>query len=50
MYLLIAAIVQQFTFETPNATAADFELDNDRFSIGVKAGCDLIARTIPSKV
>lgn len=44
MYLLVAALVQYFTFQYPEATAADFEVGDDRFTIGTKAGCDLMAR------
>lgn len=49
MYMIVAALVRQFTFQPLNATAADFEFDNDRFTIGVKAGCDLMARVVSSK-
>lgn len=49
MYMIVAALVREFTFQTLHATAADFEFDNDRFTIGIKAGCDLMARVVPNK-
>lgn len=50
MYLALAALVQKFNFEFPDSTAADFEFDNDRFTIGTKAMCNLMARVIPREV
>lgn len=46
MYLLLAGLVHNFDFEFPDATAADFEFESDRFTIGTKAGCNLMARVI----
>lgn len=43
MYLVIAALVQRFTFEPRNVTARDFELERDNFGIGIRAGCNLMA-------
>ncbi|KAF1978804.1 cytochrome P450 [Bimuria novae-zelandiae CBS 107.79] len=42
MYLLIAAIVPKFRFNIEGAKASDFELESDNFSIGTKAGCNLV--------
>jgi len=42
MYLLLAALVQNFTFTIKGATAGDFELEMDNFGIGTKAGCNLM--------
>ncbi|KUI67265.1 Trichodiene oxygenase [Cytospora mali] len=50
MYLVLAALVQNFDFEFPDATAADFEFESDRFTIGTKAGCNLMARVTPREV
>ncbi|KUI53174.1 Trichodiene oxygenase [Cytospora mali] len=50
MYLVLAALVQNFDFEFPDATAADFEFESDRFTIGTKAGCNLMARVTPHEV
>ncbi|ROW10899.1 hypothetical protein VPNG_05365 [Cytospora leucostoma] len=47
MYLLLAALVQKLDFEFPDATAADFECENDRFTVGTRAGCSLMARVGP---
>lgn len=43
MYLVIAALVQRFTFEPRDVTARDFELERDNFGIGIRAGCNLMA-------
>lgn len=50
MYLVLAALVQNFDFDFPDATAADFEFESDRFTIGTKAGCNLMARMTPCEV
>ncbi|KAF2704078.1 trichodiene oxygenase [Pleomassaria siparia CBS 279.74] len=47
MYLLLAALVQDFTFAIKGATAGDFELERDNFGIGVKAACNLMAHVTP---
>ncbi|KAF2105429.1 cytochrome P450 [Lophiotrema nucula] len=47
MYMLVAALVQRFTFTFEGATAGDFELEKDNFGIGTKAGCNLMARASP---
>ena len=47
MYLLLAALVQGFTFTIEGATAGDFELEKDNFGIGTKAACNLMARATP---
>ncbi|KAM5430386.1 hypothetical protein McanMca71_005682 [Microsporum canis] len=43
MYLLLAALVQEFNFTIKDATACDFELDKDNFGIGVRVTCNLMA-------
>ena len=43
MYLLLAALVQNFTFTIKDAVAGDFELEKDNFGISTKAGCNLVA-------
>lgn len=50
MYLLLAGLVQNFDFEFPDATAADFECENDRFTIGTRAGCNLMAQATPRQI
>lgn len=50
MYLVLAALAQNFDFEFPNATAADFEFESDRFTIGTKSGCNLMARVTAREV
>lgn len=47
MYLLLATLVQRFTFKIEGATATDFELDCDNFGIGTKAGCNLMTVVTP---
>jgi hypothetical protein len=47
MYLLLAALVQKFTFTIKDATALDFELERDNFGIGTRAGCNLTAQVAP---
>ena len=44
MYLLLTALVQNFTLTIKDATAGDFELERDNFGIGTKAGCTLMAQ------
>ncbi|KAH6650680.1 cytochrome P450 [Chaetomium tenue] len=44
MYVALAALVQRFDFVIEGATATDFEFERDDFSIGTKAGCNLLAR------
>ncbi|KAL9622226.1 MAG: hypothetical protein Q9160_003409 [Pyrenula sp. 1 TL-2023] len=46
-YLLLAALIQRFTFTIKNATARDFELERDNFGIGTRAGCNLMATVTP---
>ncbi|KAF1950750.1 cytochrome P450 [Byssothecium circinans] len=43
MYMLLASLVQNFTFTIEDATASDFEFEKDNFGIGTKAGCNLMA-------
>ncbi|EXV00384.1 cytochrome P450 [Metarhizium robertsii] len=47
MYLVLAALVQRFSFTIEGVAASDFELDKDNFGIGTKAGCNLMARVDP---
>ncbi|RYP91000.1 hypothetical protein DL770_002916 [Monosporascus sp. CRB-9-2] len=47
MYLLLAGLVQRFNFTIKDATASDFELKQDNFVIGTKAGCNLVAHITP---
>ena len=47
IYLLLATLVQRFSFQIEGATATDFELACDNFGIGTKAGCNLMATAIP---
>ncbi|KAG8161577.1 hypothetical protein KVR01_008564 [Diaporthe batatas] len=47
MYQLVAALVQRFDFTIKDATAADFELYQDNFGIGTRAGCDLLVHATP---
>ncbi|KAH9883455.1 trichodiene oxygenase [Xylariomycetidae sp. FL2044] len=47
MYLLLARLVQRFDLTIKNATASDFELDQDNFAIGTKAGCNLLVHVTP---
>lgn len=49
MYLLLATLVQRFSFKIEGATATDFELECDNFGIGTKAGCNLMAIATPVK-
>jgi hypothetical protein len=41
--MLLAALVQNFTFTMKDATASDFEFEKDNFGIGTRAGCNLMA-------
>lgn len=43
MYLVLAALVQNFNLTIKGATAGDFEMERDNFGIGTKAGCNLMA-------
>lgn len=43
LYLVLAALIAQFTFTIKDATASDFEMVSDDFAIGTKAGCHLMA-------
>lgn len=47
MYLLLATLMQRFTFKIEGAITTDFELDCDNFGIGTKAGCNLITVVTP---
>ncbi|PVI04209.1 trichodiene oxygenase [Periconia macrospinosa] len=47
MYLVLATLVQRFSFKIEGVTAADFELDCDNFGIGTKAGCNLMTVAKP---
>ncbi|KAI0173705.1 cytochrome P450 [Hypoxylon sp. FL1284] len=49
MYLVLSALVQNFSFTIKGATAADFEMERDNFGIGTKAGCNLIAHVVAHK-
>ncbi|KAK7752472.1 hypothetical protein SLS62_005625 [Diatrype stigma] len=49
MYLLLAALVQNFDFRIEGATAEDFELESDNFAIGTKAECNLVVHVNPYK-
>lgn len=42
MYLLVAALVQRFTFTIKDVQVSDYELDQDNFAIGTKAGPNLV--------
>ncbi|KAI0175596.1 trichodiene oxygenase [Hypoxylon sp. FL1284] len=46
MYLILSALVQNFSFTIKGATAADFEMESDNFGIGTNAGCNLNAHVI----
>lgn len=43
MYMLLAALVENFDFTMRDVTASDFELEKDDFGIGTKAGHNLMA-------
>jgi len=47
MYLLLAAIVPNFSFIIEGAITSDFELERDNFGIGTKAGCNLMVHESP---
>jgi hypothetical protein len=42
MYLVVAALVQDFTLHPRDAIASDFEMERDNFGIGTRAGCNLM--------
>jgi hypothetical protein len=44
MYMLLAALVQDFEFEVKDAVIEDFELETDNVAIGTRAGCGLMVR------
>lgn len=49
MYLLLAALVQNFDFSTEGATVEDFELKRDSLAIGTEAECNLVVHVDPYK-
>jgi hypothetical protein len=50
MYLVLAALAQQFMLDPKDATAIDFEMERDNFGIGTRAGCNLMAHVTPYEI